>query len=200
MDLNKAFFNGDSRSINKALKTLYLDIVINAKVNELSRAYNLKNKEPDDILQEAVIILFDAIQRKKFRGESNIKTYLIGICRNLIRDSVKKKEILKFQEHFQEGTEKIKVPEYDHFKELEKTEEENLRDTTLLSIINKMDEKCRKALTLYYYEKIKMTKLAEQLQLKNDNQAKKVIYRCRKKLRIIIQSNPSLIQLLNPQS
>ena len=197
MDLHEAIFGNDSRALNEALKSLYLNPVINAKVQEWSRNCNLKGKEPDDILQEGIVILVDQIQQQKFRGDSGVKTYLLGICKRLIWGSVKKKEILDFQEHFQEGDGVVNIPAYHHFDEIEQSEADKNRDQTLEDIIKQMDEKCQMALKLFYYEKMKMAEIALHRGLKNAQQAKKAVSRCRNKLRIVIQSNPLLIQLLN---
>ena len=197
MDLHEALFGDDSRALNEALKSLYMNPVINAKVQEWSRKCNLKGKEPDDILQEGIVILVDQIQARKFRGDSSVKTYLLGICKRLIWGSVKKKEILDFQEHFQEGDGVVNIPEYHHFDEIEQSKTEKQRDQTLNDIIAQMDEKCQLALKLFYYKKTKMAEIALHRGLKNAEQAKKAVSRCRNKLRIVIQSNPLLLQLLN---
>lgn len=196
MDLQEALFSNDSRAFNEGLKSLYLDPKINAKINEWCKYRNVKNKEPDDILQEGIMILVENIQNGKFRGDSKVNTYLLGICKFLILGSAKKKDIISLQGHFQEGDEKVAIPMYDHFEEIEQTEAEQTRDTTLMEIIEKMDEKCQTALKLFYYEKLKMAEIAIKRELKNAQQAKKAVGRCRDKLRIVIKSNPSLIQVL----
>lgn len=197
MDLREAIFSQDSNAINKVLKSYFTNPIINAKVQEWGRNYNLKNKEPNDILQEGILILFDKIQNKTFRGESSETTFLLSVCRNLIRDSVKKKEILDFQEHFQEGDKLVKIPTYDHFGELEKNETQEKRDKTLLEIIEEMDPKCEQAMKLFYYEKMKMAEIAIKRGLANAQQAKKALSRCRKKLRLVIENNPTLMDILN---
>ena len=200
MNIQEALFSNDPKAINNALKILYMDAKVNAKIQEWSRSYNLKSKEPDDILQEGIMILFNKIQNNTFRKESNVKTFLLGICNKLILSSVSKKEIVKFQGDFQESEENNIIPSDDHFGDIEKTESEQQRDDTLKEIIEQMDEKCQKALKLFYYQKKKMLEVAEETNLKNANQAKKAVSRCRQKLRAVILSNPVLIQLLKQAS
>ncbi len=194
MDLKAALLSQNVRNRNEALKVLYMDVAINAKVNEWSRAYNLKNKEPDDILQEGVILLDQKVRNGSFRGESNVKTYLLGICKRLIWDSAKKKEILDFQDDLGTG---MNVPSYDHFDDLEKSHDEKQRDTTLNQLIEQMGGNCPEALKNYYFERLKMSEVAEKINLKNANQAKKAVSRCRQKLRIVIENHPVLSQMLN---
>jgi len=194
MDLKLALQSQDARKRNEALKILYLDTAINAKIREWSKFHNLKNKEPDDILQDGIILLDKKVRNGSFKGESNVKTYLLGICKRLIWDSVKKKEILDFQDDFQDG---LNTPSYDHFDDLEQSNEEKERDTALNKLIEQMDGNCPEALKNYYFERMSMTEVAEKIGWKNSNQAKKAVSRCRKKLRIVITNHPVLSNLLN---
>lgn len=194
MDLKAALLSSDDNERNNALKILYMDKAINAKINEWSRACNLKSKEPDDILQEGVIILDRKVRDGSFRGESNVKTYLLGICKRLIWDSVKKKEILDFQEDLGTGP---NTPSYDHFNDLEQSNEEKTRDNALHEIIDQLGGNCPEALKSYYFEGMKMAQVALKIGLKNDKQAKKAVSRCRQKLRDAINNNPTLSQILN---
>ena len=197
--LHEAILKGSSRERNQALKTLYMDEVVNATVSRWSQACGLHIKEPDDILQEAMILLDEKIRNKSFKGQSTVKTYLLGICKRLIWESVKKKNIVDFKEHFQEGSENVKIPEYHHFDEIEKSETEKKRDEVLNNIIEEMKDNCKKVFRSYYFESKNLTQISEGMDV-GYNMVKKTLHRCRKKLRSIIQNNPILLKLLKDLS
>ncbi|MEZ4942433.1 MAG: hypothetical protein R3D58_16285 [Saprospiraceae bacterium] len=58
---------------------------------EWANTYNLRNQDPDDVLQEALILLDKLVCEGGFRAESKVETFLLGICRNMIRDTKRQK-------------------------------------------------------------------------------------------------------------
>ena len=185
---------------NHALKYLYTDPKINAKILDWAKGYNLRNKTVDDVLQEGVIKLDELIRNDKFRGESKVETFLLGICHNIIRDSVKKVSRIHFKDSFTEA-EMDKVSDYtDHIVVEEETAIERERDAGLRKILQSLSEKCQESLRLYYFESKSMSDIAVARGLANAGQAKKNVYRCRESLKKLIVKQPELMQLLKPQS
>src|SRR6476469_8330236 len=78
MDLAQEFLQPD---INRPVRYLYDHYFADAATE-----IRLKGGSEDDaadIFQEAVLILIEKIKTGKFRQESSIKTFLVGIARNL---------------------------------------------------------------------------------------------------------------------
>src|SRR5688500_3933555 len=78
MDLVRDFLQTD---INRPVRYLYEHYFEDA-----ATAIRLKggtDEDAADIFQEAVLVLIEKIKSGKFREESSIKTFLIGIARNL---------------------------------------------------------------------------------------------------------------------
>ncbi len=189
----------DIHKRNRALKTLYNDPVVLNKIKAMVGDYNLTRKTPDDILQEGIILLDSIIRKGNFKGESKVTTFLLAICRNLIRDANKKVERIEWRETIQDHDLK-KMDEDGHLPGIELRElddEEKKRDNALFSVLKEMSENCREALIGYYFKNMTMDQLAAARGLANKDQAKKAVYRCRNRMREAIINNPVLSNILN---
>ena len=89
-NLSADFLSTDPARRNRAFAVLYKSPVVNGKIRDWAKVYNLRDKEPDDVLQEGIILLDEMLRSGRFRAESRVETFLLGICKNLMRDSVKK--------------------------------------------------------------------------------------------------------------
>lgn len=185
-DLTAALFSSDQNRRNQAFKMLYKSPVVNGKIRDWAKMYNLRDKAPDDVLQEGIILLDDLIRTGRFRGDSRVETFLLGICKNLIRDSSKKVTRVIFKETLPEEALKSEDQLADYLEMSELQEHEQRRDNALSEIMKKLTDKCREALRLYYFEQKSMVEVAAARQLANADQAKKAVFRCRESLKDLI--------------
>lgn len=197
MNIVKAIQSHNQRERNAALKSLYCDPIINNKVRQWANYYQLKGKEPDDILQEAIILLDRNVRAANFEQKSKLETYLLAICKNLMRGNAKKKNRMVWKETITDDIIHQSETFEDHLELREMTEQEKQRDNILNKLINQMKPVCKESLSLYYFKGKTTAQVAEERQLKNADQAKKALYRCRNKLRIVIQNHPILRKILN---
>ncbi len=196
-DLAQAIRSGDPARRNQAFKQLYLSPAVNGKLREWANTYNLRNQDPDDVLQEALILLDKLVCEGGFRAESKVETFLLGICRNMIRDNAKKVQRVVLKETLPETVPDSAEGLADHLELQELTEAGSRRDAALGSALAQLTEKCRDALRLYYYERRSMAEIAEARELANEKQAKKAVHRCREQLRQRIEGDPALHHLIN---
>ncbi|NJL75431.1 MAG: sigma-70 family RNA polymerase sigma factor [Saprospiraceae bacterium] len=183
---------------NAALRQLYLDKMIIAKVRNLISMFGNSKIDADDILQEGIMLLYDLIREGKFQQKSNVSTFLIGICKNLIRNYGKKVDRIVLNEEIKDDAtldNEAQNPEA-QFLLLERSEEAIVRDRILGQLLETLTENCKAVLTLYYFHAKNMTQIAEERRLKNANMAKKAASRCREQLRNAIVGQPSLAQFL----
>ncbi|MBX2927401.1 MAG: sigma-70 family RNA polymerase sigma factor [Saprospiraceae bacterium] len=180
---------------NRALKSLYMDEVVNGKIISMISDYNSK-ADPDDVLQEGVILLDEMIRTDKFRGDSKVRSFLIGICKNIIRNDLRssRKVVLK-EEIAEHDREDADTPE-DRMMVEEQSDLEKKRDQLLKECLGALTENCREVLGLYYYQSYKMAQIADERGLKNAHQAKKAVDRCRQQLRTLITAKPALANFL----
>lgn len=196
-DLTKAILSQDYKARNAAYRALYQSPVVEGKIREWAKQYELRDKTPDDVLQEAVILLDEAVRHGRFRGESKAETFLLGICKNLIRDSSKKVQRIVFKETIPDSALHAADDLADHISLKEETDAERRRDNALQEALGKLSDKCQEALRLYYFEQKNMAEVAEARGLANAEQAKKNVFRCRESLKELIQTNPILQRILS---
>ena len=136
------------------------------------------------------------IRLRKFDGRSSLDTYLISICKNIwFKKARRKSQDLKLKEKL--IAEKPTVA-YDVVTDLERSQKidmEQRRKEILHELIARLGAKCQQYLR-YYMLDFSATEIAEAMELKNDNQARKSTFQCRKRLRELIESDPELEQFL----
>ncbi len=148
--------------------------------------------EAEDVFQEAVIIFDRNIRADKFKGQSNLETYFIGIAKWYWIAQRRKK-----------GKETELNPEL-HDSEEESHEHlifEKDRRNLLNQAIMQLGDRCKLILNLWA-QNFSMKEIALQVDfIKNDLpdeiRAKKEAYRCRKRLSEYVKSQPQLLQSLS---
>lgn len=198
-EILEAIQGADVNRHNQALKQLYMDPVVNTKVAALLAQYGKVHLDADEVIQEGIILLNDLIRNGQFQSRSKVRTFLIGICKNIIRSGSKKIEQLSF------ANSPTEMPEGE--QRAESTEEQLIleeaggaaqqRDLLLRELLTQLTENCREVLHMYYFLSQSMAQIAEARELKNAKQAKKAANRCREQLRGKIQAQPYLANLLN---
>lgn len=178
-----ALLSGDMSRRNTALKMLYTSPLVKASIRQWSKQYNVFKTSPEDVLQEGIILLDDLVRRGKFRVESKPETFLLGICRNLIRDHKKKVDRVDLKENFSDADLDSGESAGDALEMIALNDEEEQRDHLLRKAMAALTDKCREALRLYYLEQKSMAQVAADRGLANAEQAKKAVARCRQSLK-----------------
>ncbi len=148
--------------------------------------------EAEDVFQEAVIIFDRNIRAGKFKGQSNLDTYFVGIAKWYWIAQRRKK-----------GKETELNPEF-HDSQLDSHEHlvfEKDRKNLLNQALKQLGDRCRLILKLWA-QNFSMKEIAFQVDFfKNDQpdeiRAKKEAYRCRKRLSEFVKSQPQLLASLN---
>lgn len=195
-DLKKMLLSTDPDQINKVIETLYLSPRVQGKIREMSKFYTLRSEEPDDILQRGLMLLYDMVLDNKFRGESKVETFLIGICKNLIRDSVRRVKRVDYKEALTDADLKNAEDQSENMVLFDLTDLEAQRDKEVEKSFSQLTEKCQNALKLYYLEGKRMAEIADLTNLSNANMAKKTVHRCRQTLRKLTSENKNLQNIL----
>jgi RNA polymerase sigma factor (sigma-70 family) len=190
--LSADFLSTDPLRRNRAFAALYKSPVVNGKIRDWAKVYNLHDKEPDDVLQEAIILLDEMLRSGRFRAESRVETFLLGICKNLIRGSLKKVNRIVLKDAVPDTAMHSADELADYMVLSELSAAEQNRDVALRDAMSKLTEKCQEALRLYYFEQKTMQQVAEHRQLANADQAKKAVFRCRESLKELIGNDPRL--------
>ena len=147
-----------------------------------------KPEDVDDIFQDGLIALYKLAKKDQIGKVANVEAYLYSICRNLwlrrLQRDKKEVELTEVQEAI--PTEEVSLSRL-------LSEERRL---ALDKLIDQLGDSCRQVLILYYYDRLSMKEIAEQMGFSGDQVAKNKKSNCLKKLREIILNSPHYRSLL----
>ncbi|MDZ7876178.1 MAG: sigma-70 family RNA polymerase sigma factor [Saprospiraceae bacterium] len=195
-EILEALRGNNPQAHNAALRQLYDSPVVNAKLQEMVRTFAYK-ADADDVLQNGIILLNDMMRDGRFRGESAITTFLISVCRNLIRNQVRTGERIVLKEEVKESdiTESyLNNPENEPFRIEELGDDLQKRDKILRGLIGQLRERCQEVLELFYFTALNRQQIADQIGLKDVAQVATNANKCRNELRALIEHTPALKQ------
>ena len=140
-------------------------------VEKLIRSKGGTKEDAKDIFQEALLVFYEKVNTSDFKLTSTISTYLYSVCRFLWKDQMNKRKINTTtleNENFSSDMESEMLlywEKEDKFKQIE-------------NALSQLGEKCLKILTLFYYKKVRMKIIAQQLGLTSEKAAKTQKYKC----------------------
>lgn len=151
-------------------------------VEKLIRSKGGTKEDAKDIFQEALLVFYEKVNTSDFKLTSTISTYLYSVCRFLWKDQMNKKKINTTaleNENFSSDLENevlLYLEKEEKFKQIE-------------NAFSQLGEKCLKILTLFYYEKVRMKIIAQQLGLTSEKAAKTQKYKCLEQAKENISNN-----------
>ena len=137
--------------------------------------------DADDMLQEALVILWERVQSGKFELTAQLSTFLYATVRNLWYRKLArmKKEIPAELEPDQVEDQRASVLE-----ELIDDEAAQL----VRAALNKLGEPCRTLLLLFYWEELSTELIAQRMGFANADTVKAKKYQCKKALEKILKT------------
>ncbi|MCO6491726.1 MAG: sigma-70 family RNA polymerase sigma factor [Phaeodactylibacter sp.] len=189
----QAVASGNEKAKNAALKWFCRKSGIRGMATQFLARQGASATDADEIFQEALIVLFNNIQKGQFRGESSISTYFISICKRLYWKSRKKNDYLGLS--VEDGL--LPDEEIPSREEVIMKQEIRKEISSLVGqLIGKLGGKCRVALELYMLS-YPMERIAQDLNYANTQSAKDRVRRCREQLRGLVLENPRAMQIVN---
>ena len=153
--------------------------------------YILKNggspQEAKDVFQDALMIILEKIQSPDFELSSSFYTYLFGVNKLVWYNMSRKK-----------SRKDVTIPDYDTLKDSQNIEQELLNremDNIYRESFSKLGLICQQLLKLFF-DKKNMTEIAAILDLKNEHTARTRKYRCREKLKRLMEADVRFQELL----
>lgn len=146
----------------------------------LKKYHRATEEEIKDVYQEAVIVLYENSRRPDFQLTASVQTYLNSICRNQLLAKYRRPGPVLIPEpsDFDES-----ITDWFHYNEYAEEKEERLslleRAFEQFRIKN---EKCYQILKMQYYDKFKMSRIAELVGLSTSRSAITQANKCRGKL------------------
>ena len=179
------FLNDDARVLDmirngdeKALVLLYES---NRKmVSAFIARNNGTHDDYEDMLQEALIVLWERVRAGRFEYSSKLSTFLFGTVKNiwLRRLAKAKREI---------PTDLQSDDQADPTGSVLDTMIENEETAAVRNALEKIGEQCKKLLLLFYWEECSMEEIAGKLGFANAETVKSKKYQCKKSLEKILK-------------
>ncbi len=165
---------GDER----ALAELYRNNIV------MVRKYIMDNSGRDDdaqdMLQDALIVLWENVTRGDFDLTSKISTYIYSVVRNKwLRELNKRKvgKVSSIEDH------EVVEERIDALRNIIHKEEYKV----ILQCIGQMGTTCKKVLTMFYLEEKGMEEIARVMHFSNTDVAKAKKWQCKKELEKLVK-------------
>ena len=118
--------------------------------------------------------MYANLMEGKFNQQSQLSTYLIGICKNLWLTEMRRHKTM---------ADAAMIPDLPEEPPL------LVEVRALASLQNRVGEQCRQILRAYYYDNRSMEEIRQQFELSSQQVAKTKKYRCLKKLIELVEAN-----------
>lgn len=141
---------------------------------------NGTHDDEEDLLQEAVVILWEQVRSGTYEHASKLSTYLYGVVKNLWLGRLAKarREIPTDLQEREEGD-----PSASALDMLIENEETN----AVREALEKIGDQCKKLLLLFYWEERSMEDIARRMGFANADTVKSKKYQCKKSLEQILR-------------
>lgn len=136
--------------------------------------------DASELLQDALVILWEKIRRNEFVLESKLSTFLYAVVKKKwLQELVRRRRYTPLEKvENNPGTDPSVI--------------EEIQDKERVAMVRKCLEMlsplCQKIMTLYYYEDKSMSEIAALTGLANEDVAKSKKYQCKKDLEVLIKS------------
>lgn len=141
-----------------------------------------------DIFQDAIVILYKQIIANSLNLTSDLKGYFYGVARNLWNNEYRKKTRTTAMD-----------PEFDMADEMASEDNEDILFEKIISkAFENLKPDCRKILTLYSDGR-SYQEIAEAMELKNEEYARRKKYLCKEALLEIVKAVPEYQEFLRFQ-
>lgn len=171
--------------VNKDLRKKSFSVI-----NKLIKEENVG----DDIFADSLIAFVKAIRYNKFKKDSNLTTYLIGICRILClrHHQGQKKERERYEKYEKEMLREVdKEHEIDSLFSI--TSQKRYEKGLTRKIYKQLSDTCRNYLRQKYGKALSVKEMATENQIKEQS-VKNTLSRCYQKLRELIKNDPEVME------
>lgn len=142
-------------------------------------------EDAEDLLQDALVVLWQNCRKPGFELTSKISTYIMAVCKNLWLKQLSKsgrmmgEELIKPQMHSESHNEGKDM-------DLKKVHE----------ALDELGDTCKNILVMFYFDGYDMDAIAKAMSFNNSDTAKAKKYQCFKKLEEIVKKRYSMTDFL----
>ncbi len=137
-----------------------------------------------DVFQDVLVAFYQNVRNGTFKGDSAIKTYLYAMIRNKWLVKLKKNSRMVKMEEPEKASAGTQI--------LRNENPDEALQKMVESMLEKVGERCRILLKLYYFDNLSMSEIAGRSNFDNENSAKTQKYKCMQKLIKIMADKPQM--------
>ncbi|MBW7888333.1 MAG: sigma-70 family RNA polymerase sigma factor [Bacteroidetes bacterium] len=141
--------------------------------------------DAEDLLQEAVIVLWEKVRSGKFEYTAKISTFLFAVVKRMWFRTLSRRKKEFHEDSFKNERESGELSPLDILVESEQA-------FTIASSLEKLGEPCKTLLLLYYWEEKSMEEIAAAMHFANADTVKSKKYQCKKSLEKILSNDQHL--------
>ena len=174
---------GDSQSVDKAL--IYLHRRVYKTVVSFVDKYRGSDADCEDLFQDGLVALYRLAKQGKLKKEAtDVEAYLFTICRNLwYKQLQKRKETIPVDENVSS----VSIEELALYSLMEEE-----KKAAIDQLLSRIGEKCKQLLVYYYYDRLRLKKIAGLMDYASEQVAKNKKSECMKKLKRLASELPSI--------
>lgn len=177
---------GTPNERDAALYYFFSDEKLFNTVKQYIQTWGGQDKDCEDVFQEVFILFEYNIRQRKYRGESNLRTYFMGIVKLYwLSEQRKKKEVVEYDTQLHD----VEISSIE--MEIISDEERHILNETL----TKLGEKCKELILLTGITDSHL-EIATIMGFSSPEMARKEVFRCRKRFRQFISEHPYLESVL----
>ena len=141
--------------------------------------------EAEDLFQDTLIVLHKNLRKDSFELSCKLNTYIYSVARNLWFNKLRKSSKLSSLDDA--GEEFVDVAD-SSLEVLQREEEKGALNELILNL----GENCQKVLRYFYFERMKLRAISDELGYANETVAKTKKSKCLKQLRDMLANNPHI--------
>lgn len=136
--------------------------------------------DAEDVLQEALVVLWERVRDGSFEYRAKLSTFLYAIAKNIwFRRLARQRREVEMPEEYDAADADAVLPS----EELE----ENERILAVQQSMERIGQPCRELLLLFYWEENSMDEIAKKLGFANADTVKSKKYQCKKALEKLVR-------------
>ena len=172
-----------SNKADNVLKFLYKNL--KPKISRWITTNNGSKEEAQDIFQDSILVFYSYVLKDKFDVEANLDAFIFRIAKNKWINYVKK-----------EGK-SVAIEGDIAINEEARTSTKTSNQDLINGLLEQLGNVCKEILTYTIFYKISMEDVCARMNFNNPNSAKTKNYKCKQRLKNLINENPRIKQQLS---
>ncbi len=183
-DLEEKIYN--SLKNNDGWAFYYINMTYLPSVIQYVKLHGGTKEDAEDVVQDAILALINNVNEGKYQLQetTKIKTYFIGICKNIWKEYLRRKSRYATFSDFDFKIEEFEG--YDFLYEITEFEALTERQRIVLEVFDNASDTCKQVLSYFYFKNFSHEEIAEKMGFSNAESSKTQKNKCLKKLKISV--------------